>query len=152
MSDNDWTWQFRKPAKQTYEDLDDHAQDRINCAISRSSWSATSSRSHSRSRTSSPTWRTPTRVPSKRGSSWCTSGVFTTRTVELRVSNRTAPDSKSVRTTLKKGTNDRTDETKKSHLQQPLQVQRINFVESFCRHITEFTSFDMRISFPYHLL
>jgi mRNA interferase RelE/StbE len=29
MSDDGWTWQFRKPAKQTYDDLDDHAQDRI---------------------------------------------------------------------------------------------------------------------------
>ncbi len=24
MSDEEWIWQFRKPAKQTYDDLDDH--------------------------------------------------------------------------------------------------------------------------------
>jgi len=29
MSDEDWRWQFRKPAKRTYDDLDTHAQDRI---------------------------------------------------------------------------------------------------------------------------
>mgnify|MGYP006280485319 FL=1 len=29
MSDDEWTWQFRKPAKQTYDNLDDHAQNRI---------------------------------------------------------------------------------------------------------------------------
>lgn len=29
MSDEEWTWQFRVPAKRTYDDLDEHAQDRI---------------------------------------------------------------------------------------------------------------------------
>lgn len=29
MSDEEWNWQFRKPAKRTYDDLDKHAQDRI---------------------------------------------------------------------------------------------------------------------------
>ena len=29
MSDDEWAWQFRKPAKRTYDDLDAHAQDRI---------------------------------------------------------------------------------------------------------------------------
>jgi mRNA-degrading endonuclease RelE of RelBE toxin-antitoxin system len=29
MSDEGWRWQFRKPAKRTYDDLDTHAQDRI---------------------------------------------------------------------------------------------------------------------------
>jgi len=29
MSEEAWTWQFRTPAKRTYDDLDDHAQDRI---------------------------------------------------------------------------------------------------------------------------
>ena len=29
MSDNEWRWQFRTPAKRTYDDLDEHAQDRI---------------------------------------------------------------------------------------------------------------------------
>ncbi|GAA0285117.1 hypothetical protein LT974_09730 [Halobacterium noricense] len=28
-SDGEWTWQFRAPAKRTYDDLDPHAQDRI---------------------------------------------------------------------------------------------------------------------------
>jgi len=28
MSD-DWSWQFRKPARRSYEGLDEHAQDRI---------------------------------------------------------------------------------------------------------------------------
>ena len=26
---DDWSWRFRTPAKRTYDDLDDHAQDRI---------------------------------------------------------------------------------------------------------------------------
>lgn len=29
MSDDEWTWQFRAPAKRTYDDLDGHARDRI---------------------------------------------------------------------------------------------------------------------------
>jgi len=29
MSSEEWSWQFRKPAKRTYEDLDAPAQDRI---------------------------------------------------------------------------------------------------------------------------
>jgi len=29
MSDGEWKWQFRTPAKRTYDDLDEHAQDRI---------------------------------------------------------------------------------------------------------------------------
>ncbi|WP_256288330.1 type II toxin-antitoxin system RelE family toxin [Halobellus inordinatus] len=29
MSDDDWTWEFKKPAKRTYDDLDEHAQNRI---------------------------------------------------------------------------------------------------------------------------
>lgn len=29
MSDDDWSWQFRAPARRTYDDLDDHAKDRI---------------------------------------------------------------------------------------------------------------------------
>lgn len=29
MSDKDWTWEFRTPAKRTYDNLDDHAQDRL---------------------------------------------------------------------------------------------------------------------------
>lgn len=29
MSDGEWTWQFRPPAKRTYDDLDAQAQDRI---------------------------------------------------------------------------------------------------------------------------
>ena len=30
MSDDDaWTWQFRPPAKATYDELDDHAKTRI---------------------------------------------------------------------------------------------------------------------------
>lgn len=29
MSDEGWRWQFRKPAKRAYDDLDTHAQDRI---------------------------------------------------------------------------------------------------------------------------
>ena len=29
MSDEEWTWQFRKPAKRTYDRLDPHAQDRM---------------------------------------------------------------------------------------------------------------------------
>jgi mRNA interferase RelE/StbE len=29
MSEGEWTWRFRTPAKRTYDDLDDHAQDRI---------------------------------------------------------------------------------------------------------------------------
>lgn len=29
MSDDEWTWQFRTPAKRSYDDLDEHAQDRI---------------------------------------------------------------------------------------------------------------------------
>jgi mRNA interferase RelE/StbE len=29
MSDEEWVWQFRKPAKRTYDDLDEPAQDRI---------------------------------------------------------------------------------------------------------------------------
>lgn len=29
MSDTGWTWQFRTPAKRTYEDLDEHAKSRI---------------------------------------------------------------------------------------------------------------------------
>jgi len=29
MSDDEWSWQFRTPAKRTYDDLDEHAQDRI---------------------------------------------------------------------------------------------------------------------------
>ena len=29
MSDEAWTWQFRAPAKRTYDDLDAHARDRI---------------------------------------------------------------------------------------------------------------------------
>lgn len=29
MSDDEWSWQFRKPAKRTYDDLDEHAQNRI---------------------------------------------------------------------------------------------------------------------------
>jgi mRNA-degrading endonuclease RelE of RelBE toxin-antitoxin system len=29
MSRGDWRWQFRAPAKRTYDDLDDHAQKRI---------------------------------------------------------------------------------------------------------------------------
>jgi len=29
MSDDEWSWQFRAPAKRTYDDLDTHAQDRI---------------------------------------------------------------------------------------------------------------------------
>jgi hypothetical protein len=29
MSDEGWRWQFRKPAKRTYDELDTHAQDRI---------------------------------------------------------------------------------------------------------------------------
>jgi len=29
MSDEEWTWQFRTPAKRTYEGLDPHAKDRI---------------------------------------------------------------------------------------------------------------------------
>jgi len=28
-SEEDWSWQFRKPAKRTYDDLDDHARTRI---------------------------------------------------------------------------------------------------------------------------
>lgn len=29
MSEEGWTWQFRRPAKRTYDSLDPHAQDRI---------------------------------------------------------------------------------------------------------------------------
>lgn len=29
MSEDGWRWQFRTPAKRTYDDLDAHAQDRI---------------------------------------------------------------------------------------------------------------------------
>ncbi len=29
MSDGEWTWQFRAPAKRSYDDLDSHAQTRI---------------------------------------------------------------------------------------------------------------------------
>ena len=29
MSEQEWTWQFRTPAKRTYDDLDAHARDRI---------------------------------------------------------------------------------------------------------------------------
>jgi mRNA interferase RelE/StbE len=29
MSDDGWTWQFRAPAKRTYDDLGPHAQNRI---------------------------------------------------------------------------------------------------------------------------
>jgi len=29
MSEGEWNWQFRTPAKRTYDSLDDHAQDRI---------------------------------------------------------------------------------------------------------------------------
>jgi mRNA interferase RelE/StbE len=29
MSETGWTWQFRAPAKRTYDDLDPHAQNRI---------------------------------------------------------------------------------------------------------------------------
>lgn len=29
MSNEEWSWQFRKPAKRTYDDLDAPAQDRI---------------------------------------------------------------------------------------------------------------------------
>lgn len=29
MSNEEWTWQFRTPAKRTYDDLDEHAQRRI---------------------------------------------------------------------------------------------------------------------------
>lgn len=29
MSDDDWTWQFRAPAKRAYDDLDEHARNRI---------------------------------------------------------------------------------------------------------------------------
>ena len=29
MSDEEWTWQFRTPAKRTYDKLDEHAQTRI---------------------------------------------------------------------------------------------------------------------------
>jgi len=29
MSDEEWRWQFRTPAKRTYDDLDEHAQTRI---------------------------------------------------------------------------------------------------------------------------
>lgn len=28
-SDGEWTWQFRKPAKRAYDDLDEHARNRI---------------------------------------------------------------------------------------------------------------------------
>jgi mRNA-degrading endonuclease RelE of RelBE toxin-antitoxin system len=28
-SEDDWSWQFRKPAKRTSDDLDDHARTRI---------------------------------------------------------------------------------------------------------------------------
>lgn len=29
MGDDEWSWQFRAPAKRTYDDLDAHAQERI---------------------------------------------------------------------------------------------------------------------------
>jgi mRNA-degrading endonuclease RelE of RelBE toxin-antitoxin system len=29
MSNDEWTWQFRGPAKRTYDSLDAHGQDRI---------------------------------------------------------------------------------------------------------------------------
>lgn len=29
MNDEEWTWQFRTPAKRAYDDLDEHAQRRI---------------------------------------------------------------------------------------------------------------------------
>jgi len=29
MGDDEWRWQFRKPAKRAYDGLDEHAQDRI---------------------------------------------------------------------------------------------------------------------------
>jgi len=29
MSDGDWTWQFRPPAKRTYDDLETHGKERI---------------------------------------------------------------------------------------------------------------------------
>ena len=29
MSEGKWSWQFRTPAKRTYDDLDEHAQNRI---------------------------------------------------------------------------------------------------------------------------
>ena len=29
MSEDEWSWEFKKPAKRTYDDLDEHAQNRI---------------------------------------------------------------------------------------------------------------------------
>jgi mRNA interferase RelE/StbE len=29
MSDDGWTWEFKRPAKRAYDDLDEHAQHRI---------------------------------------------------------------------------------------------------------------------------
>ena len=29
MSDDEWSWQFRTPAKRTYDKLDEHARNRI---------------------------------------------------------------------------------------------------------------------------